>query len=146
MSIIYELDLLSNLKFINSIEDYANGISNLIDPENDFCKKWIYEAVKKNKKPYGWKIYFDYKKELAGVYCVYRLDIYKKTNKLLYVGCSKNISKRIKDKNHPYSINYNLNNKNSFTYVKIKETNDYVKLEKELIIKLKPILNSKNVK
>jgi len=83
-----------------------------------------------------------------GVYaiCVINMDRYWETreynSRVLYIGSSKNISRRVESPNHIYHIVYNRFRKtNVNAFVKWYKTDDYLKLEKELIQLVKPILN-----
>ena len=73
---------------------------------------------------------------IQGVYCVCSI----KNNKTFihYIGSSKDIGKRINNPSHPYRILYDLG---VMAYIKFKQTDDYIELEKKLIGKIKPIMN-----
>lgn len=86
----------------------------------------------KNKweiSPFGWD-------GISGVYCIYTLV--GKTKNLHYIGSSKNIGNRVSKENHPYKI---LFREGHLVFIKFKECENYIQLEKDLIRKLKPIMN-----
>lgn len=60
-----------------------------------------------------------------------------------YIGSSKDIGKRILAPTHPYRVLYD---NGIICYVKFKETEDYIALEKALIKRIKPVLNKQHVK
>jgi len=80
--------------------------------------------------PFGWN-------GISGVYCICSYENNKNT--IHYIGSSKDIGKRLSSTKHPYRVLYSsgLN-----VYVKFKETNDYIELEKKLIKRLSPKLNT----
>lgn len=89
----------------------------------------------------------------SGVYAVC-VSAYKEYNKekpkerILYIGSSKNMRKRVcDDMSHPYRICLNRFD-NLLVYTKSIETNDYKDLEQRLINIYKPLLNKnhKNAK
>ena len=77
-----------------------------------------------------------------GVYAIwvrnYRSDAGERH--LLYIGSSKNVSKRLESMKHPYRIAYDRLN-DYLVFVSFLETDDHINIEKQLIIKHKPILN-----
>lgn len=79
--------------------------------------------------PFGWN-------GISGVYCIYTL-VDKKTE-LHYIGSSKNIGTRVSFENHPYK---RLLREGYMVFIKFKECNNYVQLEKDLIFRLKPKMN-----
>jgi hypothetical protein len=81
----------------------------------------------------------------SGVYGIYLSHSpFKTTNKtkprLVYIGSSKNISKRILSTNHPYRLMIDRF-KNLTVSTKDFETKDFINIEKFLIQHFKPILN-----
>lgn len=75
-----------------------------------------------------------------GVYAIWSINYpYKGCKHLLYIGSSKNINKRINNETHPYRIAFNRLNGSVFT--SFIEVENYKEIEKNLIIKYKPILN-----
>lgn len=73
---------------------------------------------------------------IHGVYCVCSYE----NNKTIihYIGSSKDIGKRLSSTKHPYRKLYDSGIK---VYVKLKQVQDYVLLEKNLIRKIKPPFN-----
>lgn len=72
---------------------------------------------------------------IMGVYCVCSIENGKTI--IHYIGSSKNIGKRVNKQEHPYRKLYN-----EFpVFIKYKETENFVELEKKLIRRLKPKLN-----
>lgn len=86
----------------------------------------------------------------SGVYAVcVRSDLLKTKNnenkpeRILYIGSSLNMKKRIYSRNHPFSFIYSrLSNYN--VYVRYLATENYISIEKELISKINPIFNQKH--
>ncbi len=62
--------------------------------------------------------------------------------RILYVGSSKCISKRVLSTNHPYRLFWN---RGVPVTLKFLETEDYVNMEKRIIKHYKPILNKQYV-
>lgn len=75
-----------------------------------------------------------------GVYAVCVKDTVKSPEKIVYIGSSGNIAKRVLNLQHWYRI---LLSKvpNKFIYLKFIVTLDYAVLEKRLIAVYKPLLN-----
>lgn len=63
-------------------------------------------------------------------------------HQVLYIGSSKNMAKRIYSKNHLYVKLFKLFP--GCIYTASYETEDFLKVEKEMIIQLRPIFNSKH--
>lgn len=80
-------------------------------------------------------ICFDHEPKCRGVYCVFSKSAHTNNNPLVYIGCSNNISTRIKS--HPI-WNHRGNRSFSFYYL---PTENYKIIEKELIQKYNPIYN-----
>ena len=93
-----------------------------------------------------WKILNEYEDEkisygrseinFPGVYAFYLMNVITCKKRLIYIGSSSAIGKRLK--------NHNLSNRGKFPWfsvVKIKLCDNYLEIEKKLIKKLKPILN-----
>lgn len=86
----------------------------------------------------------------AGVYlvCVRKRDEflnYVGREKILYVGSSQNIAKRLNNRNHPYLKAYQRFDDIS-VYTRSYLTDNYKELELLLIKKLRPILNKQGKK
>ena len=81
---------------------------------------------------FGWN-------KLKGVYAV--CSIINGKNIVYYIGSSKNIGKRLSNPKHPYRKLYS---KGVFVYIKYKQTENYIQLEKELISKINPPLNNQH--
>lgn len=78
---------------------------------------------------FGWdKIY--------GVYCVCE-KINEKIH-IHYIGSSKDIGKRLQNNKHPYKI---LLQKDCNVFIKFKQVENYLELEKRLINKIRPKYN-----
>lgn len=83
-----------------------------------------------------------------GVYAVIVLNnsyAEKRFNpRILYIGSSKNIQRRVIQPNHPYRLLFDKMHKDSIVCIGSIETEDYLPLEIELIRKYKPLLNKQN--
>jgi excinuclease UvrABC nuclease subunit len=79
----------------------------------------------------------------AGVYmvCVFEDFPFKKEEKVLYIGSSKNINKRVMSMSHPYRKCYNKAKDGDIVAIKYHECDNYLEIEKFLIGELNPILN-----
>lgn len=75
-----------------------------------------------------------------GVYAVCVRDSIKAPEKILYIGSSRNIRKRVMSPNHWYII-FLTRLPNRLVYTKSITTIDYVNLEKELIALYRPLFN-----
>ncbi len=84
---------------------------------------------------FGWDGFY-------GVYCIFTTDKDGK-NKLHYIGSSINIGKRIANRKHPYMI---LWDNDMCAFIKYKQTDNYLELEKELIGRLNPPMNKQHTK
>lgn len=73
---------------------------------------------------------------IKGVYCV--CSISNNKNVVHYIGRSKDIGKRLSKSIHPYRI---LSDFCVPVFIKYKETENYIELERAMIKKLKPRLN-----
>lgn len=81
--------------------------------------------------------------EKPGVYAVCMCRNLQSQEKIVYIGSSKNVYKRLNSANHVYKKLYN---KSRFhVYTKSFMTNDYIEIEKKLIIKYKPPLNKQYI-
>ena len=85
------------------------------------------------------------KPDMAGVYmvCVRKRDDclrYVGREKILYIGSSQNIRKRLNNRKHPYLLAYQRFDDIS-VYTRSYLTDNYKELELQLIKKLRPILN-----
>lgn len=77
-----------------------------------------------------------------GVYLVCIYNRHTKREKILYIGSSKSIHKRIFNTNHPFRIIYDrLNNYDTPVYIRYLKVTNYRKLEKYLIKQLQPKFN-----
>ena len=90
-----------------------------------------------------WLTRFDFGSypENNGVYVIYALDTVEKTKKLIYVGKSANISRRILT--HKIFYRQEFSEPLAFIrpFIKFKITDNASELEKKLIKKLSPPLN-----
>ena len=93
--------------------------------------------ARKNK---GWQISEFGWNGIKGVYCVCSRDNGKTI--IHYIGSAKDIGKRVLSTNHPYRNLYDEH----LTFIKYRETERYVELEKQMIKKLKPRLNIQHTK
>lgn len=80
---------------------------------------------------------------ISGVYCVCTGGINLNTLedeplKVWYVGSSKNIGNRLRNRQHPYLV---LWNKGYNPFIRYYETQDYKKIEKRIISLLNPPMN-----
>lgn len=78
---------------------------------------------------FGWN-------KIKGVYCI--CSIVDGINFIHYIGSSIDIGKRLSSSKHPYRVLYNSGHN---VYVKFKETDKYIELEKKLISRLNPPIN-----
>jgi len=80
----------------------------------------------------------------SGVYAVCVKNGYGKNHseRIIYIGSSKNIKSRVLSANHVYRLCYDRF-LDKVVYLKEIESEDYIKLEKELICSYKPLLNKK---
>lgn len=82
---------------------------------------------------------------MPGVYavCLERRGGYR----ILYIGSSKNIYRRVSRPDHPY---YKISKRKYYKYGELclfcYLTDDYIRIEKELIIKTRPFLNKAHKK
>ena len=77
----------------------------------------------------------------SGVYFISAANPITHKKKVFYVGSSKNIQKRVYgNTKHPYYILFNRLN-NFLVFVEYFETDDYIRIERECIKLLKPVLN-----
>lgn len=82
----------------------------------------------------------------SGVYAVCLASFHNlmiENARLVYIGSSKNIQKRVYSPKHLYRKLHNRSN-NFLVYIIYLECDNYLKLEKELIIRLNPILNKQH--
>lgn len=87
----------------------------------------------------------------SGVYavCISHDCIYNGMNprmfkeRILYIGSSKNVLKRLSNLKHPYRICFDRF-KDKLVYTKVIETDNYIELEKSLIKEYNPILNKQH--
>lgn len=83
---------------------------------------------------------------VAGVYAVcVRHNDRKHKERIVYIGSSKNVSKRLKNQSHPYLLCFHRFPR-MLVYTKTIETEDFMELEKELIRVYKPLLNRQHKK
>lgn len=87
------------------------------------------KKIKWEISPFGWN-------GISGVYCIYTLV--DKITKLYYIGSSKDIGKRVSSEKHPYK---KLFAEGHLVFIKFKECKNYIQLEKDLIRRIKPIMN-----
>ncbi len=82
-----------------------------------------------------------------GVYAVCVKKDYSSDSpeKIIYIGSSGNIKKRVSHTTHPYVI-YFKRYPHRPLYVKEILTTDYINLERQLISVYKPLLNKQNMK
>lgn len=80
----------------------------------------------------------------SGIYICIEIDKIIEVASVIYVGSSKNIAKRIYTTKHKLTehIFKHRNEEISYTFVYFL-TDEYIKLEKQLIFYLNPILNTK---
>jgi hypothetical protein len=76
----------------------------------------------------------------CGVYGVFVFHPTSKRERLIYIGSSGNVKKRVMAATHPYRLAYDRFN-NLYVYTKTLETDNYIEVEKSLIRHFKPILN-----
>lgn len=76
----------------------------------------------------------------AGVYAVCISHPDRKSERILYIGSSKNVYKRLSNQEHPYLKCFHRF-PDFLVYTKTIETDDYEHLEKKLIRTYRPILN-----
>lgn len=76
----------------------------------------------------------------AGVYGVFVFHPKSERERLIYIGSSNNVRKRVMALSHPYRRAYSRFD-NLYVYTKTLETDDYIDLEKHLIRYFKPWLN-----
>lgn len=79
--------------------------------------------------------------DTPGVYAVFLMNIQDKKRKLLYIGSSKNMRKRVYSSGHPYEI---INNSAKWPYfagIMYRECDNFLQLEKTMIKRLKPFFN-----
>ncbi len=77
----------------------------------------------------------------SGVYCVMSTDTIAKKTSILYIGSAKNIYRRVMNKSHIYRRLYEISSYPLLVYLKIKECDDYVSLEKRMIKRIRPKYN-----
>lgn len=78
----------------------------------------------------------------SGVYAVMCGNFITKKSTVLYIGSSKNMYKRVNQPSHPYrKLSSETISDDHFIYVKFKECDNYIELEKRIIKKLKPPFN-----
>jgi hypothetical protein len=148
-SLFYTNDFISSTTLMSDDEykDYTLKLSKLVELDTPYFYEWFIDKIKRFKTAKNrWQTSFKVDKEIGGVYCIFLIDFSTGEQKLMYIGSSKNISKRLKNKNHPYLINYDLSHSSSLLYVKFRETEDYINLEKQMIKKLNPFLNIRYAK
>lgn len=75
-----------------------------------------------------------------GVYAICVLSHIRAKERILYIGSSQNIYKRIMAMTHPYRILYNRFNE-LLVYTRCFECGDYEFVEKKLIQAYRPLLN-----
>lgn len=78
--------------------------------------------------------------ETCGVYAICVSSIQEKTLRVIYIGSSQNIKKRLTSMKHPYRRVFGLV-KSLCVGVMYKECDDYVAQEASLIFKYKPRFN-----
>lgn len=78
-------------------------------------------------------------KSEPGVYAIFMQSVYLQRPRLLYIGSSKNVQKRINNTNHWYLYLY----KRCYQGIILKYIycDNYLEVEKKMIIKNKPLLN-----
>jgi excinuclease UvrABC nuclease subunit len=78
-----------------------------------------------------------------GVYAVVVSGNHKETNRhIFYIGSSSNIYERVMKSHHPYRRLYSQLTPDIAVFVVSIDTEDYIELEKVLIKKYQPILNT----
>lgn len=93
--------------------------------------------------------YKDYKFETGefghpnkpGVYAVFTYDYETQKDTLLYIGSSKNMSKRINSTNHIYRKTFDLYSHKLIVYTMSCEIENYRQVEIEMIKEFNPIFN-----
>jgi excinuclease UvrABC nuclease subunit len=80
----------------------------------------------------------------AGVYCVMRVNIETHVSKVLYIGSSKNIARRVLKLSHPYRRLLDKHTWPEMIVLKMKECDNYLDLEIQLIRRLQPKYNTQH--
>jgi excinuclease UvrABC nuclease subunit len=81
-----------------------------------------------------------------GVYCVFVHNLLTGKRRVLYIGSSHNIKKRVLNNAHPYMKAFNSFKYPEMVATKTKVCEDYLELERRLIQRLKPEYNIQNKK
>jgi len=78
--------------------------------------------------------------QCPGVYAVCVKNCLSSKERIIYIGSAQNIFKRVMKLQHPYRLAFSRFN-DKYVYTKSIETEDYARLEKELIKIYRPLLN-----
>lgn len=77
----------------------------------------------------------------SGVYAIVRINFSTRERSILYIGSSRNISKRVLRPKHPYRMLIDSCVPPWVISIKYKVCDNYIEIERRLIQKLKPELN-----